>query len=301
MAGSKITGDFARWQATFRPRAPNVNEVAVTGIGERLVMTKDNQGTWSATAGALKPDLYTYNFDLDGISIMDPANPLRKSGYASAGSSMVRVPGPSLVEPAPGARGVVAHHFYHSALIGDDRDYYVYTPPNYEPNRKEPYPVFFLLHGLGDDAVSWTNVGAANNILDNLIDSGRAKPMIMVNTLGYGNADGPTGASRPDMIPMFARALIEEVLPQVERQYHVARDRNSRAIAGLSMGGAEAFYTGLNHMDQFAYVGSMSGAFVMWPRANSQSPVPPAAAPRGAPGRGGRDWKLGISKRTFLS
>ncbi len=284
-------------KVTFRLRAPNANEVAVTGIGERLVMTKDDRGVWSATTAVLKPDLYTYNFVLDAVAIMDPANPLRKTAYAGVGNSMVRIPGPSLVEPPAGARGAVAHYFYHSGLIGDDRDYYVYTPPNYDPNRKEPYPVFFVLHGLGDDAAAWTNVGAANTILDNLIDAAKAKPMIMVNTLGYGNADGPTGAMRPDMIPVFAKALLEEVLPRVEKEYHVARDRNSRAIAGLSMGGAEAFYTGLNNTDKFAYVGSMSGAFVMWPRANPQPPAPPAAAPGEAPGRGGRGGRGGGQPR----
>lgn len=286
-------------KVTFRLRAPNANEVAVTGIGERIVMTKDDQGVWSATTDSLKPNLYTYNFTLDGVSIMDPANPLRKTAYAGIGNSMVRVPGPSLVEPAAGARGTVAHHFYHSALIGDDRDYYVYTPPNYDPNRKEPYPIFFVLHGLGDDAAAWTNVGAANTILDNLIDAGKAKPMIMVNTLGYGNADGPTGAMRPDMIAMFAKALLEEVLPQVEKQYHVARDRNSHAIAGLSMGGAEAFYTGLNNIDKFAYVGSMSGAYVMWPRANPQPPAPQPAPGAGRGGRGGRGGQPRLETADF--
>lgn len=267
-------------KVTFRLRAPNAKEVAVTGIGQRLVMTKDEQGVWSATTDTLKPDLYTYNFSLDGVSMMDPANPARKTAYAGVGNSLLRVPGNSVIDPAAGMQGTVAHHFYHSALIGDDRDYYVYTPPNYDPNRKEAYPVFFVLHGLGDDAAAWTNVGAANTILDNLINSGKAKPMIMVNTLGYGTADGPTGAMGRTMIPNFAKALIEEVLPQVEKQYHVAKDRNSRAIAGLSMGGAEAFYTGLNNIDKFAYVGSMSGAFVMWPRANPQPP-PSAGGGRG--------------------
>lgn len=268
-------------KVTFRLRAPDAKDVAVTGVGQRLAMTKDDQGVWSATTpAALKPDLYTYMFNVDGASLTDPANPLFKTSYGSAGNSMVRVPGPSLVEPAPGPRGTVAHHFYHSALIGDDRDYYVYTPPNYDAARKEPYPVFFVLHGLGDDAAAWTNVGAANIILDNLINSGKAKPMIMVNTLGYGTPDGPRGAMGPTMIPTFAKALVEEVLHQVEKNYRVAKDRNSRAIAGLSMGGAEAFYTGLNYIDKFAYVASMSGAFVMWPRANPQ-PAPAPGAGRG--------------------
>jgi len=289
-------------KVTFRLRAPNAKEVAVTGIGQRLAMTKDEQGVWSATT-ELKPDLYTYNFSLDGVSVMDPANRERKTGWAGVGNSLLRVPGSALVDPAAGPRGTVAHHFYHSALIGDDRDYYVYTPPNYDASRKEAYPVFFVLHGLGDDAAAWTNVGAANTILDNLINSGKAKPMVMVNTLGYGTPDGTRGAMGPTMIPTFAKALVEEVLPQVEKQYHVAKNRDSRAIAGLSMGGAEAFYTGLNNIDKFAYVGSMSGAFVMWPRANPQPPpAAPPAAPAGAPaaGRGGgRGGQRGMETADF--
>lgn len=279
-------------KVTFRLRAPDAREVAVTGAGSRLVMTKDDQGVWSAISEALKPEIYTYNFALDGVSIMDPSNPLRKTSYAGAGNSLLRIPGAPLLDPAAGPRGTVAHHFYHSALIGDDRDYYVYTPPNYDASRKEPYPVFVVLHGLGDDAAAWTNVGAANTILDNLINSGKARPMIMVNPLGYGTPDGPRGAMGPAMIPNFAKALIEEVLPQVEKNYRAAKDRNSRAIAGLSMGGAEAFYTGLNNVDKFAYVASMSGAFVMWPRAN------PQPAPAGG-GRGPRTMETADFEKNF--
>ncbi len=268
---------------TFRLRAPNAKEVAVTGIGERLAMTKDDQGIWSATTWPLKPDLYTYAFSVDGLTVNDPANPLAKTSYGSAGQSMVRVPGDAPWNPGKGPFGAVTHVSYHSAIIGDDRDYYVYTPPNYDPQRKDPYPVFFLLHGLGDDASGWGTVGAANVILDNLINQGKAKPMIMVNTLGYGTPDGPRGAMGPTMIPTFGKALLEEVLPQVEKNYHAAKDREHHAIAGLSMGGAESLYIGLNNLDRFAYVGSFSGAFVMWPRAN------PAPAPAAGDGRrGGR-------------
>ena len=271
-------------KVTFRLRAPNAKEVAVlVGAGQRLAMQKDDQGTWSATTDVLQPDLYTYSFSVDGVTFNDPANGLVKTSYGSAGQSMVRVPGPALWNPADGQRGAVTRHFYHSEIIGDDRDYYVYTPPNYDRQRKEPYPVLFLLHGLGDEAAGWLNVGAANIILDNLINQGKAKPMIMVNTLGYGTPDGPRGAMGAGMIPAFAKALVEEVMPQVEKNYHAAKDRNHRAIAGLSMGGAESLYTGLTYMDRFSYIGSFSGAFVMWPRAN---PAPPPAPGEG--GRGGR-------------
>jgi enterochelin esterase family protein len=269
-------------KVTFRLRAPEATAVAVTGLGKRLEMQKDEHGVWSATTDALQPDLYTYSFSVDGATVNDPANPLFKSSYGSAGQSLVRVPGEAPWNPTEGAKGAVTHYFYHSGLIGDDRDYYVYTPPNYDPRRKEAYPVLFLLHGLGDEASGWLTVGAANVILDNLIDSGKAKPMIMVNTLGYGTPDGPRGATGAAMIPTFAKALVEEVLPQVEQHYHVAKDRKDRAIAGLSMGGAESIYTGFHYLDKFAWIGSFSGAYVMWPRAEAAAPPAPGG------GRGGR-------------
>jgi enterochelin esterase-like enzyme len=277
-------------RVTFRLRAPEASQVAVAGIGQRLAMQKDDQGVWSATTDPLKPDIYTYSFSVDGATVSDPRNPYFKSSYGSAGQSLVYVlgSGPSVWAPAEGPRGTVAHHFYKSAIIGDNRDFYVYTPPGYDAKRKEPYPVLFLLHGLGDDAAAWTNVGAANVILDNLINQGAAKPMVMVNTLGYGTSDGPAGAMGASMIPTFTRALIEEVLPQVERTYHVSHDRAQRAIAGLSMGGAESLYAGLHNTDRFAYIGSFSGAFVMWPRANPPSANPPSASPPSGGGRGGR-------------
>ncbi len=277
----------AEGKVTFRLRAPNAKEVFVTGIGQRLAMQMDDKGVWTATTDTLKPDIYTYSFSIDGVTVNDPANPLFKTSYGSAGNSLVHVPGAASWEPAPGvARGAVTRHFYHSAVAGDDRDYWVYTPANYDPKRKEAYPVLFLLHGLGDESGSWTNVGAANVILDNLIAQGKAKPMIMVTPLGYGNSGGPAGAMSAEMIPAYTRTVVDEVMPQVEKEYNVTRDRNQRAIAGLSMGGAEATFVGLNHLDKFAWIGSFSGAYVMWPGARGAAP--PAGTPPAGAGRGGR-------------
>ena len=284
---------------TFRVRAPNAKEVFVTGLGKPLSMEKNGQGNWTATTDVMKPDIYGYSFSVDGAVFPDPGNPLFKTAYGSAGQSMVHVPGTASWDPAPGVpRGSVTRHFYHSAVVGDDRDFWVYTPANYDPKRGEPYPVLYLLHGLGDESSSWLGVGAANVILDNLIAQGKAKPMVMVTPLGYGTAGG--GRGTPDMIEFFARALLEEVMPLVEKAYHVSKDRNQRAIAGLSMGGAEATYTGLNHLDRFAWIGSFSGAYVMWPGANvGRGPGgPPAAGP--APGRGaGPALDAGIIDKDF--
>src|SRR5947209_20624375 len=100
-------------------------------------MLKDEQGVWSATTDPLKPDIYTYSFSVDGATFTDPGNPLFKTSFANSGQSLLHVPGPAVWEPADGPRGSVTHHFYKSALIGDQRDFYVYTPPGYDAGRKE--------------------------------------------------------------------------------------------------------------------------------------------------------------------
>jgi enterochelin esterase-like enzyme len=260
-------------RVTFRLRAPNAREVVVTGLEARLPMQKNDQGVWTATTEPLKPDIYTYSFSVDGTSFRDPMNPNAKTAYGNAGTSLLRVPGGNVWDPAPGPRGTVAHHFYKSGVVGDERDYYVYTPPGYDRSRREPYPVLYLLHGLSDDAYAWISVGAANVILDNLIAQGKAKPMIMVNTLGYATTDanGKTTLTGPAQMPNFTKALLTEVMPQVERHYNASKDRTERAIAGLSMGGAEAMYVGLNHLEAFAWIASYSGAFVMWEGVSARS------------------------------
>jgi enterochelin esterase family protein len=181
---------------------------------------------------------------------------------------MMHVPGPQSLpwELNDVPRGEVHRHFYRSAIVGDDRDYYVYTPPGYDPSGKKLYPVLYLLHGFSDDASGWTAVGRANVILDNLIAEGKAKPMLIVMPLGYGAPEivtrgGPSlrdPALRTRNYDKFRDALFSEVIPQVEKGYKVAKDRNARAIAGLSMGGAESLYIGLNALDRFGWVASFS-------------------------------------------
>ncbi len=273
-------------RVTFRLRAPNAKEVAVALGGNRLPMQKDEQGVWSATTDALAPDYYTYSLVVDGTSVNDPANRQVQTSFGSF-QSMFAVPGPDLWLPAAGVpRGAVARHAFHSAVANDDRDFFVYTPPGYDPRRSRPYPVMFVLHGLGDDAERWMNGGAANVILDNLIAGGKAVPIVMVTTLGYGVNNGPAGAMAPESITGYTRSLLTEVMPAVERSYNVSRNREERAIAGLSMGGAETLYTALNNLDKFAWIASFSGAFVMWPGVMPPPPPAAAAAPGAAPTAG---------------
>ncbi len=253
---------------TFRFHAPNAKEVSLDLEGAKAVpMQRDEHGIWSATAGPLLPDFYGYAYVADGVSLIDPANPLMKPNLLHT-ESQVQVPGPPSLpwEVSDVPHGVIHHHFYKSAVIGDERDFYVYTPPGFDPRNRRTYPVLYLLHGFSDDASGWTAVGRAHVILDNLIAQGRAKPMLVVMPLGYGAPEmvshGFGAFAHADLrqrnFDRFSQALITEVIPQVERQYQVARDRNSRAVAGLSMGGSESLLTGLNALDKFAWIGAFS-------------------------------------------
>src|SRR5947209_6458798 len=161
----------------FRFRAPNALkvEVSIEGQGPKVDMQKDDNGIWTATVGPLQPDIYGYSFIADGVSLIDPANQLMKPNLIST-ESAVHIFGASLPwEVGDIPHGEISHHFYHSNIAGDDRDFYVYTPPGYNPRARREYPVLYLLHGFSDGANGWTEVGRANVILDNLISQGKAK------------------------------------------------------------------------------------------------------------------------------
>jgi enterochelin esterase family protein len=257
-------------KVTFRLRAPNAKEVLVSieGMEKPLKMDQDARGFWTVTSEPLSPDYYGYSFNVDGVGgILDPSNHAVKPNFLYRANE-VHVPGAAGTtwEVADVPHGELHHHFYKSGVVGDHRDYFVYTPPGYNARGKETYPVLYLLHGYSDDASGWTAVGRANVILDNLIASGKAKPMLIVMTLGYGEPKillPNSGAFRDRELTdrnfdKFREALLTEVIPRVESEYSVKKDRNSRAIAGLSMGGAESLLTGLNTLDKFAWVGAFS-------------------------------------------
>jgi enterochelin esterase-like enzyme len=253
---------------TFRFRAPNALDVKLAREGtEPVPMQKDEQGAWSVTTAPLAPDYYGYSIIVDDVRSIDPSNHLLKPNLLAT-ENAVHVPGPPSLpwELNNIPHGEIHHHFYKSAVAGDDRDFYVYTPPGYDSTAKKTYPVLYLLHGYSDDASGWTAVGRANVILDNLIAQGKAKPMIVVMPLGYGTMElielGWGAWSHTDVrdrnFANFRAALLTEVMPQVEGEYRVTKDRNARAIAGLSMGGSESLLTGLNNLDKFAWVGAFS-------------------------------------------
>ena len=252
----------------FRLKAPEAKAVLVHCEGVKATeMHKDDQGVWSLTTEPLEPDIYAYSFAVDGVHCIDPGNPLLKYNLLNT-DSQVRVPGPASLawELNDVPHGRLHRHFYHSAVADDDRDFYVYTPPGYEPGFGKRFPVLYLLHGYSDDATAWVGVGCANIILDNLIARKQAKPMIVVMPLGYGTMEvvrgGWGGIRRANVwqenLDKFRQTLLDEVMPQVEKAYRTLPTAKARAIAGLSMGGSESLLVGLNALDRFAWVGAFS-------------------------------------------
>jgi enterochelin esterase-like enzyme len=278
---------------TFKLIMPNAQKVTVGGdftVTGDVEMTKDDQGVWSATVGPLRPDMYGYNFNVDGVGMPDPNNTIPKVGVIWFASQFL-IPGPEseFLMPREVPHGEVHEVWYHSPQLKVDRRVIVYTPPGYDATASTTYPVLYLLHGHGDDETGWTNAGFANVILDNLLADGKAKPMIIVMPFGStsreflinpprrpGGPGGPgAGAGAPGAngggaaarppgpngeILMAQTELLDNIIPMIEKKYHVTADREHRAIAGLSMGGGQSLTIGLNHLDTFAYVAGFSSA-----------------------------------------
>jgi len=252
---------------TFRIAAPNAKEVLVSVEGNNMPMTQEINGIWSLTTQPYTPEIYSYLFRVDGIDVLDIKNPSIQTNLQELVNTFT-IPGnppmPWEIQSIP--HGEITHHFYTTSVVlnatANQDEYYVYTPPGFNPKAKTSYPVLYLLHGYSDGADGWLSAGKANDIFDSLIATGKAKPMIVVMTLGYGNLavlkPGRTPALNTQNMDLFQTMLLSEVIPKVEAEYPVIKDRDHRAIAGLSMGGAESLLTGLNHTDLFAWIGTFS-------------------------------------------
>jgi enterochelin esterase family protein len=264
-------------KVTFRIYAPKASEVTITGdwiaqgLGEGGKLTKDDQGVWSITVGPMPADFYSYAFSVDGVRVVDPKNPMIKQGVSSL-ESMFEVPGDDAQFEANRdvPHGEVRALWYRSGTLDAPRRMHVYTPPGYEGG-SEKYPVFYLLHGGGDEDSGWSTIGRAGFILDNLIAAKKAVPMLVVMP----NGSLPFPANMPRFTPgqppspefraameklqnRFTDELLKEVIPVVEKTYRVKTGPDNRAIAGLSMGGGQTTRVLTTHPDQFAHVGIWS-------------------------------------------
>lgn len=260
-------------KVSFRLLAAKVDKVLLSSgemqpvLGSSsTAMSKGDDGVWSVSVGPLPPGIYDYTFNVDGLVITDPSSP-QVFGNRQGSRGIVEVPGPKDKprhdEWRDVPHGAVTIHWYASSVSGGRRRLHVYTPPGYgkQPDRK--YPVLYLLHGSGDNDSHWMHIGRANVIADNLLADSKAVPLVIVMPDGHVRERPPgpiDDKTRLELRQAFDRDLLEHVVPLIESSYRVRTDAPGRAIAGLSMGSAQALGVGLAHIDRFGAIGAFSGA-----------------------------------------
>lgn len=279
----------------FRLSAPQAQSVRVSGSDMAALagggrgapagtpspgqMTKGENGVWTVTVGPLGPGAYRYNFNVDGLSVIDPRNSATSESNTNVWS-LVYVPGSDVMETKQVPHGAVAAVTYYSTSLGKFRRMHVYTPPGYEAGGSQKYPIFYLLHGAGDCDEAWTSVGRAGFILDNLIAAKTVKPMVVVMPAGHTNSApaGGRGAATPAPLDDFARDFLTDVMPYAEKHYRVMTNRANRAIAGLSMGGSQTLNVAFHRLEQFAYIGVFSSGATLGGGRGAAAPPPGPSA-----------------------
>lgn len=255
-------------RVTFRLKAPAANKVQVftnygLGTGGPWDMQRGDDGFWTLTSPPVVPGFHYYALIVDGVQVNDPASDtFFGTGKPTSG---IEIPekGIDFYHPKDVPHGEVRAHWYKSKVTGQTRRIVVYTPPSYDADPKMRYPVLYLQHGGGEDETGWTRQGRANFILDNLIAADKAVPMIVVMEKGYaipaGAPAGPGERGKFDF-SAFEEVVLKDLIPTIDSAYRTIPHRDQRAIAGLSMGAAQAMRIGLAHLDTFSAIGAFSGA-----------------------------------------
>jgi enterochelin esterase-like enzyme len=245
------------------------------------VFTKSENGVWEATVGPIVPGAFRYVFQVDGVRTLDPVN-TRVSESNTANWSLFYVPGLEFQDVKGVPHGAVAEAYYYSTILKTTRRMHVYTPPGYESGQKK-YPVFYLLHGSGDCDDSWTSVGRAGFIIDNLIAAGQVPPMVIVMPAGHqpGSGPGPTppgptvSSTLSPAVNGFTLEFVMDVMPYVESHYRLLPGRQNCAIAGLSMGGSQTLDVAFRHLDRFGFIGVFSSGASLGGGRGGATAVPP--------------------------
>lgn len=261
----KVSEDM---RAIVRYTSKTAKKVQVQGgegfAAQPIDMVNDGQGNWSVELKGLTPGFHYYWFLVDGVQVNDPAS-VAYFGYSRPTSGIyAATPGEDYMEAKDVPHGVVREQWYKSSVTGLWRKAYIYTPAGYDQGKGE-YPVFYLLHGMGENERGWSLQGRMNFIMDNLIAEGKAVPMIVVMDCGYTDTmDAATGAiKRSTDAGSLGEIYFKDIIPMVEKNYRAKTDRESRAMAGLSMGGFQTMNIALSNTDKFAYIGGFSAALMM--------------------------------------
>lgn len=244
----------------FKIKAPEAKSVQVQ-IGKKYDLKKDDSGMWSGITDPQVPGFHYYSLIIDGVAVADPSS---ESFFGTSKmSSGIDIPEAGVdfytIKNVP--HGELRQRYYYSDKTKSWRRLFIYTPPDYDKNTNEKYPVLYIQHGAGEDERGWATQGKLDVILDNLIAEGKAKPFIAVMTNLYiinNIGSGYNTESTNNFMDQFGNDLKANVIPFVEKNYRTKTDRENRAIAGLSMGGGTTFREGLLNTDLFAYVGVFS-------------------------------------------
>ena len=268
-----ISPEVQNDSVTFRLKADYATVVKLSGSwmpnpwGGTIDMTRGENNVWEVTIPLPEPEIYTYNFVADGVSVNDPQNVMvQRDG--SRYLSMLLVDGERTENyKSAEQRGTISHPWYDSKILGINRRLTVYTPYGYEANPKAKYPVLYLLHGAGGDEEAWSSMGRTAQILDNLIQKGLAKPMIVVMPNGNPNQQAaqtfglPTTEydwRDPANRNLYVQSLVEEIVPFIEKNYRTVAKKSHRAIAGLSMGGGHTIAASGMYPNTFDYICPLS-------------------------------------------
>ena len=240
----------------FKIKALDAKKVQID-LGKLYDMTRDEQGNWTVTTAPLVPGFHYYSLVIDDVKVVDPAS---ESFYGmSRMASAIEIPekGVDFYDIKNVPHGAVSSKYYFSKVTNSWRRLYVYTPPGYDTNLKDKYPVVYVQHGGGEDERGWVTQGRTDIILDNLIASGKAKPMIVVMSNGNVSTGGSGGYTSAGMAA-FKSEMTQNIVPFIDKNFRTIPTVKNRALCGLSMGGGQAFYTGLESLDCFASVGVFS-------------------------------------------
>ena len=269
----------------IRFKAPDAGKVRVNfWSGPKADMDKQADGFWTFTTPPMAPGLHYYTVIVDGAEVSDPGSTAYFGGSKWASAVEVPEAGATYYLPQDVPHGQVREVWYHSKVTGAWRHALVYTPPAYDTQLKQRYPVLYLQHGGGEDESGWTRQGNANFILDNLIAGAKAKPMIVVMANGYARRAGqpvpdlrgkPFGSpemrkAMQDMMTAFDEDITQALIPFIDSTFRTIPDREHRAMAGLSMGGMQTFQVTFNHLDLFSYIGGFSGAANVFATGNDK-------------------------------
>ena len=251
-------------RAYFRVVAPDAHRVQVDICGKKYDMRRDQQGVWCAVTDPLVVGFHYYFINIGGMNVIDPATETFFGCNRQAGG--IEIPeGPEgdYYRPQQGiAHGQVCSIYYYAKATEEWRHALVYTPAEYEKGKKR-YPVLYLQHGMGEDETGWSKQGRMQHIMDNLIASGEAVPMIVVMESGDIKAPFKGGDNRQGFSQYgasFYKVMTNDLITTIDSKFRTLRDRDHRAMAGLSWGGHQTFDVVLSHMDLFAWMGAFSGA-----------------------------------------